>query len=280
MYGVCHTSNAQTNLEQSNQSISVTPKTFQDSLSAFFAEVEIHASSLQEINDRVCKVEQTIDSKDSSGGVVNILVWISILLNCIFAYFLFRIYRDFCKNDISGKKRMNLLANEIKNVENQLRQVVSRESYLNSQKVQPTRTVSSSIKRENVSRTAPVIDVPKPNKDIKPINETPQKKLVTKFCSFLVDENGDLKTEQRVLTDDDRTHLFKIEYEEESDTALYTINPLRKSAILADLQTFQNFTERFVINGTPTDIHVISPGKLHKSGRTWVVTHKLEVSFS
>lgn len=101
-----------------------------------------------------------------------------------------------------------------------------------------------------------------------------------KYTTFLIDESGQLRTEQRVMTDDNSTHLFKIEYEENANTAIYTINPVRKKAILSDLQTFQNYTERFVVTGTPNDIHVVKEGKLSRSGKSWIVTEKLVVSFT
>lgn len=102
---------------------------------------------------------------------------------------------------------------------------------------------------------------------------------VVKYGTFRIDDNGDLKTEQRVMTDNNSIHLFRIEYQEGSNDAIYSINEMRKSAILSDLQTFQNFTEDFVITGSPSDIRVDRVGKLKKIGKSWVVSQKLKVSF-
>ena len=109
-------------------------------------------------------------------------------------------------------------------------------------------------------------------------SSTPVLQLVSKYCSFLIDEKGSVKTEQRILTDDDSYHLFRICYEEGSDRATYTINLRRRDAILADLQTFQNYTEPFSLTGMPSDIKVTRQGILRKEGKTWVVTQTVKVS--
>lgn len=107
----------------------------------------------------------------------------------------------------------------------------------------------------------------------------PVLQLVSKYCSFLIDEKGAVKTEQRILTDDDSYHWFRICYEEGSDRATYTINLRRRDAILSDLQTFQNYTEPFVLTGMPSDIKVTRQGILRREGKTWVVTQKVKVTF-
>lgn len=104
--------------------------------------------------------------------------------------------------------------------------------------------------------------------------------IIRKYCSFLVYEDGTLKTDGHLMTDDSSKKLFQISYKETGNTATYTINALKKAYILEDLQTFQNYTEPFIISETPKDIHVDQVGLLSRKGYEWVVTKKLKVSFN
>lgn len=105
-----------------------------------------------------------------------------------------------------------------------------------------------------------------------------RKAKLHRFTNFMID-NGRISTQERTITNDSTDKLFAIDYEEGANVATYTINPECKAAILSDIQTFQNYVEKFSIMGTPTDVVVMSVGSLEKVGKQWVVTEKLIVEF-
>ena len=105
-----------------------------------------------------------------------------------------------------------------------------------------------------------------------------RKAKLHRFANFMID-NGRISTLERTISDDSSDKLFAIDYEEGSNVATYTINPDSKTAILSDIQTFQNYVEKFSITGNPTDILVKKEGRLNKVGKQWVVIEKLVVEF-
>lgn len=192
-----------------------------------------------------------------------------ILLNIILGYI---VYKRIEPQRIDAKKES-------------YEQVVPKpvRSVFASEPIKPT--VSTSKSKKETSTSLIVENKSKqPEKElvanVSPEVKRDSKKMkVVKFGAFLVDENGCIRTEQRVLTDESSNQLFCIEYEDGSDVATYTINPNGRAAILADIQTFQNFTEKFTVIGTPTEVSVEQIGQLRKSERSWIVTKKLKVSF-
>jgi len=80
----------------------------------------------------------------------------------------------------------------------------------------------------------------------------------------------------RVLTEDPSAGAWFC-VEANGDKATYTINEAQKAAIIADLQTFQNFVEKFTVASSPSAIKVLKKGHMVRDGRNWRVTEKLEV---
>lgn len=105
-----------------------------------------------------------------------------------------------------------------------------------------------------------------------------RKAKLHRFTNFMID-NGRISTQERTITADSTDKMFAIDYEEGADVATYTINPECKSAILSDIQTFQNYVEKFSIMGVPTDVVAKKEGFLKKVSKQWVVTEKLIVEF-
>lgn len=105
-----------------------------------------------------------------------------------------------------------------------------------------------------------------------------RKAKLHRFANFMID-NGKISTLERTISDDSSDKLFAIDYEDGSNVATYTINPKCKAEILSDIQTFQNYVEKFSITGNPTDIMVKKEGRLNKVGKQWVVIEKLVVEF-
>lgn len=105
-----------------------------------------------------------------------------------------------------------------------------------------------------------------------------RKTKLHRFANFMID-NGRISTLERTISDDSSDKLFAIDYEVGSNVATYTINPKCKAEILSDIQTFQNYVEKFSITGSPTDILVKKEGRLNKVGKQWVVIEKLVVEF-
>lgn len=105
-----------------------------------------------------------------------------------------------------------------------------------------------------------------------------RKTKLHRFANFMID-NGRISTLERTISDDSSDKLFAIDYEVGSNVATYTINPKCKAEILSDIQTFQNYVEKFSITGNPTDILVKKAGRLNKVGKQWVVIEKLVVEF-
>lgn len=105
-----------------------------------------------------------------------------------------------------------------------------------------------------------------------------RKAKLHRFANFMID-NGKISTLERTISDDSSDKLFAIDYEDGSNVATYTINPKCKAEILSDIQTFQNYVEKFSITGNPTDILVKKEGRLNKVGKQWVVIEKLVVEF-
>lgn len=105
-----------------------------------------------------------------------------------------------------------------------------------------------------------------------------RKSKLHRFANFMID-NGRISTLERTISDDSSDKLFAIDYEVGSNVATYTINPKSKTEILSDIQTFQNYVEKFSITGNPTDILVKKEGRLNKVGKQWVVIEKLVVEF-
>lgn len=141
-----------------------------------------------------------------------------------------------------------------------------------AQKRTPSPAVAQPVSRQTSPATAKATFVApqaKPSKKPKSI----------KYCTFLVDEKGMIRTERRAMSDNSGAHLFKMEYDEGASVATYTINPANKAMVLNDLETFKNFTEQFSILSRPNDVDVIEPGELKQEGNTWVVTKRIKVSF-
>lgn len=114
---------------------------------------------------------------------------------------------------------------------------------------------------------------------IQPVKKQENRKAkLHRFTNFMID-NGRISTQERTITDDSTDKLFAIDYEEGANVATYTINPECKALILCDIQTFQNYVEKFSIIGAPTDVKVKKVGSLKKVGKQWVVTEKLIVEF-
>lgn len=105
-----------------------------------------------------------------------------------------------------------------------------------------------------------------------------RKAKLHRFTNFMID-NGRISTQERTITDESTDKLFAIDYEEGANVATYTINPECKTSILSDIQTFQNYVEKFSIIGAPTDVEVKKVGFLRKVGKQWIVTEKLIVEF-
>lgn len=126
--------------------------------------------------------------------------------------------------------------------------------------------VTTHVKRESSVRTQPIKKQEK------------RKAKLHRFTNFMID-NGRISTQERTITDESTDKLFAIDYEEGANVATYTINPESKASILSDIQTFQNYVEKFSIIGPPTDVEVKKVGFLKKVGSLWVVTEKLIVEF-
>lgn len=104
------------------------------------------------------------------------------------------------------------------------------------------------------------------------------KQIITRFTNFMV-EDGQMSALESSFSNNSDSKLFIIEYEDGATIGTYTINPSCKSDILGDLQTFQNFTQKFILSGNPKDIFVEKKGRVIKRGRQWIVTEKIKVSF-
>lgn len=110
-----------------------------------------------------------------------------------------------------------------------------------------------------------------------PVKPKPQRKVI-KYASIQEDAQGGLKIAERVMNDD-ATKMFMVELGDDDTKATYTFNPLAEASILADLQTFRNFTEPFTISGTPLKVVEVDKGQLEKSGKFWLVKSKLKIDF-
>lgn len=228
-------------------------------------QIDTLTTHVNQLQSKVSSLDSNASEQDKDLLLTKVLALISILLNIRLGYIIYK------------RQKMNQ-----QNIDSK----VGSNEHLIPIPVEPINPTRNSISEIKTVCDNPPIEKEKEQSEGKESKSAEsdslrglKKQIIVKFGTFLVDENGSIRTEQRILTDDNSSHLFRIEYEEGSDVATYTINSSKKSAILADVQTFQNFTEQFVVTGTPTDVFVEKIGKLRKSGRSWVVTNKLKVLF-
>ncbi len=105
-----------------------------------------------------------------------------------------------------------------------------------------------------------------------------KRKKLHRFTN-LMEDNNQLSTYDRSISDNGSDKLFVMEYDEGTSVATYTINAANKNEVLSDIQTFQKYAEEFTISGKPTDVAVVKSGKMEKQGKRWVVTEKIIVEF-
>lgn len=104
--------------------------------------------------------------------------------------------------------------------------------------------------------------------------------VTVKYASIQEDGQGGLKIAERVLSDEGTGKWFMVEILYGENDATYTFNLSAEASILADLQTFRNFTSPFTLSGIPTKIKVIKKGTLVKNGKFWIVRSRLEIDLN
>ena len=245
-----------------SQKVQVDSLIIQAQVDSLTGSVDSLAANVQCLAENVSKLDEDLFMTKS-------LTITLIVLNIILGYI---VYKRIKPKRIDAKNESNIQ--------------VGPKSVRSVSASEPVESTVPEVKSKKETYTSPIVEnkQQQPEKEVvvtvsPEIKRDPPKMKVVKFGAFLVDENGGIRTEQRVLTDESTNQLFRIEYEDGSDVATYTINPNGRASILADIQTFQNFTEKFTVTGAPTDVSVEQVGQLRKSGRSWIVTKKLKVSF-
>lgn len=257
------------------------PAVMNDSICKILEEKSVVIDSVvaksAKLDSKISEQEETVKGITEDLLPLGILIIVSLLLNLVLGYLLYRFHKKFLLSEIEGKKKSEELLKKLEELSEKLESlegaVKKSAPAPSSSQANYQAAVLSEKQKKNTTRSEPAL---------RTAERVSRPAKIVRYGSFRVDEDGSIKTEQRVWTDDGSSnHLFRIEFEENANTASYTINPNRKDAILADLQTFQNYTDKFMLSGgVPKDVNVVHEGKLRKDGREWVVTEKLKVIFN
>lgn len=102
---------------------------------------------------------------------------------------------------------------------------------------------------------------------------------VRRYAAFAqVEATGRICVERRDLTEDASGKWFVVNINPGGNTATYTINENLKHEMLAELGQMELFANIQSRVNNPTDIQVVSPGKLKLEDKMWVDTAKLIIN--
>ena len=102
---------------------------------------------------------------------------------------------------------------------------------------------------------------------------------VKRYAAFAqVEATGRIYVERRDLTEDASGKWFVVNINPSGNTATYTVNEDLKHEMLAELGQMEMFADIQSRVNNPTDIQVVSPGKLKLEDKMWIDTAKLIIN--
>lgn len=100
--------------------------------------------------------------------------------------------------------------------------------------------------------------------------------VVIKYCNIGDYGNQGQRISERTMSDDPSNGYFKVELKGNQGT--YSVNPAMTRLLLADLQTYQQCFEPFIMPAAPHDIKVDAKGTIQKEGKDWKVVSKMKIT--
>lgn len=188
-------------------------------------------------------------------------------------------YLVFSKQRDALAQELSTMAKQLRNVNTQFLNAKTQNDILNKR----INELQSQLERQ-VSDVLKVPGIPQNTcQERAPIQQTLQvqkaEASVRRYAAFaIVEATGRICVERRDLTEDAGGKWFMVNIDPDGNTATYTINEDLKHEMLAELGQIELFANIQTRVNNPTDIQVVSPGKLKLEDKMWIDTAKLIIN--
>lgn len=183
-------------------------------------------------------------------------------------------------------KQRDALAQELSTVAKQLKEVNTQFLNAKMQNDILNKRVDD-LKNQFENQVAEILTVPSKSQNTRqerapiqqPLQVQKAEMPVKRYAAFAqVESTGRIYVERRDLTEDASGKWFVVNINPSGNTATYTVNEDLKHEMLAELGQMEMFANIQSRVNNPTDIQVVSPGKLKLEDKMWIDTAKLIIN--